>query len=149
MKTILLSVIAGFAAGFIACGVMSMKAIDRLKGEHAAEITSSLQSARETERKMVEERDELKKKYEEKIQQAEISNRQLRNDLRAGKLRLSVAVKKCTVPAASGTGSGEARVELDPTVADDLVSIATDGDIAIRKLNYCIDQYNAVRAEFR
>ena len=50
---------------------------------------------------------------------------------------------------ASGTGAGEARAELDPAAADDLVSIATDGDIAIRKLNYCIDQYNAVRAKFK
>lgn len=72
----------------------------------------------------------------------------LRSQLRSGASRLSIATTGC-ISASTDTTSDQrnqqARAELDSQVADDLVSIAADGDIAIRALNACIDSYNSVR----
>lgn len=72
----------------------------------------------------------------------------LRADVRAGAVRLSIATRS-RGPAASGadpgTGAAEERAELVPAAAIALIDIAADGDDAVRDLNACIDQYNAVR----
>jgi prophage endopeptidase len=49
---------------------------------------------------------------------------------------------------AAGSDRHETRAELDPAIAEDLETIASDGDDAIRQLNSCIDSYNDVRDKF-
>ncbi len=81
----------------------------------------------------------------------------LQYDLRLGAVRLSVPVlgtsQACGAradgdPGAAGGDRHEARVELAPQAAADLVDIAHDGNAAIHQLNACIDRYNAVRLRF-
>ncbi len=79
--------------------------------------------------------------------------------LRYGAVRLSVPVlgagagQACGAhtdgdPGAAGGDRHEARAELAPQAAADLVGIAHDGNAAIHQLNACIDRYTAVRARF-
>jgi hypothetical protein len=72
----------------------------------------------------------------------------LRNDVASGAVRLSIATQasvSTTSDTAPTCGNKQARAELDPAAANTLISIAADGDEAIRKLNSCIDSYNQVR----
>lgn len=71
--------------------------------------------------------------------------------VRAGAVRLSVPAR-CPGQAGSGRDTGpaggtgdQARAELDPQAGIDLVSIAADGDAAIRQLNVVIDAYEDAR----
>jgi len=64
---------------------------------------------------------------------------QLRSDVAAGAVRLSI---RSSCSAATANGNTEARTELDPKTADDLIAITADGDQAIIELNSCIDLYN-------
>ena len=65
---------------------------------------------------------------------AEIEN--LRVAIANGSKRMSVPVHCPTAPSAStGMDYGETRAELDPATAQDIVSIAADGDEAIRQLS--------------
>lgn len=82
-------------------------------------------------------------KLEKEKRDAEIKVNQLRADVASGAIRLSVRAS-CSSGAASG--DSEARAELDPKVADDLIAITADGDKAIIELNSCIDFYNNLRA---
>lgn len=74
--------------------------------------------------------------------------------IRAGNLRLSIAVRSCEAgpggAAADATIAGgdrpEARAELAPEAAVALEGIADDGDDAIRAHAACVDAYGAVRA---
>ena len=64
---------------------------------------------------------------------------QLRADVASGAQRLSIRAS-CSATVAGG--DSEARAELDPKTADDLIAITADGDQAIIELNSCIDLYN-------
>jgi len=64
---------------------------------------------------------------------------QLRSDVAAGAVRLSV---RSSCSATTAAGNTEARAELDPKTSDDLIAITADGDQAIIELNSCIDLYN-------
>lgn len=82
-------------------------------------------------------------KLEREKRDAEIKVNQLRADVASGALRLSVRAS-CSTGATSG--DQQARAELDPKTADDLIAITADGDKAIIELNSCIDFYNNLRA---
>ena len=74
-----------------------------------------------------------------------------RDRLRSGAVRVSVPARvPACQPGPDPVGPlalpDQARAELDPTFAQDLVRITSDGDAAIVDLNACIDRYNAVRA---
>lgn len=71
----------------------------------------------------------------------------LATDLRSGAVRLSIATtgQRAASDDSAAAGPGQARAELDPETADALVRITADGDDAIRDLNTCIAQYDAVR----
>ena len=79
-------------------------------------------------------------------------------DVRAGAVRLSIAVKAQARPAAASCSAGvdsasaavdpqESRAELVPETANALIGIAADGDDAVRDLNACIASYDALRAD--
>lgn len=94
------------------------------------------------ESKMQEEAAATTEKLEKEKRDAEIKVNQLRADVAAGALRLSV---RAHCSATDAAGDSETRAELDPKAADDLITIAADGDQAIRELNACIDFYNTLR----
>lgn len=81
-------------------------------------------------------------KLEKEKRDAELKVNQLRADVAAGAVRLSV---RASCSASTTAGDQQARAELDPKAADDLISIAADGDQAIIELNSCIDFYNNLR----
>ena len=81
-------------------------------------------------------------KLEKEKRDAQIKVDQLRADVAAGSVRLSV---RASCSASTAAGDSEARAELDPKVADDLIAITADGDQAIIELNTCIDFYNKLR----
>lgn len=64
----------------------------------------------------------------------------LRRAARTGDLRLYAkpaskpAAHQASNPASASGANDQARCELDPTTADDLISITSDGDAAIRQL---------------
>lgn len=94
------------------------------------------------ESKMQDEAAATTAKLEKEKRDAEIKVNQLRADVAAGAVRLSV---RASCSASTAAGDTEARAELDPKAADDLITIAADGDQAIRELNACIDFYNNLR----
>ncbi|RAM63232.1 lysis system i-spanin subunit Rz [Herbaspirillum rubrisubalbicans] len=72
----------------------------------------------------------------------------LRDELRTGAVRLSVAVDAASATAAAqaaAAGDREARADLLPAAAGRILDFALEGDDVVRDLNACIDKYH--RAE--
>ncbi|AYR24273.1 lysis system i-spanin subunit Rz [Herbaspirillum rubrisubalbicans] len=72
----------------------------------------------------------------------------LRDELRTGAVRLSVAVdaaSAATAAQAAAAGDREARADLLPAAAGRILDFALEGDDIVRDLNACIDKYH--RAE--
>lgn len=82
-------------------------------------------------------------KLEKEKRDAQIKVDQLRADVAAGAVRLSV---RASCSSGASEGDQQARAELDPKTADDLIAITADGDQAIIELNSCIDFYNNLKA---
>jgi len=121
---------------FIACLLMAFFAGKyQERQEIKAEVTR-IESA------MRDEAAATTAKLEKEKRDAEIKVNQLRADVAAGTVRLSV---RASCSASTAAGDSEARAELDPKTADDLIAITADGDQAIIELNSCIDFYNNLR----
>lgn len=142
---LLAGLVTGIFLGWIVNGWWSGNRIARLEKDHAEVVLKAEQDARKKEQAMQAEHDALAKKYEKEKKNAQTEIDRLRNRIRAGTVRLSVATRGCAVPGNTTNDAGETRAELDGKTADDLVAIAADGDRAIRDLNLCIDQYKALQ----
>jgi prophage endopeptidase len=121
---------------FIACLLMAFFAG---KYDERQEIKAEVERI---ESSMRDEAAATTAKLEKEKRDAQIKVDQLRADVAAGTVRLSVRAS-CSSGAAEG--DQQARAELDTKTADDLISIAADGDQAIIELNSCIDFYNNLR----
>ena len=128
-------VITAFLAGWVVNGW-------RLQTEVAEKEARILKATREKEQQLMQEIENLQNTLWEQQHESEKYINQLKSDIANSRLRLSVPVRNCTNSAPT---TGEARAELDGKTANDLVSIADDGDRAIRELNYCIDAYNSLK----
>ena len=116
--------------------------------EHAIALASATERYREAERggqqafanmtaALQKEKDDAKKRMDA-----------LRDELRTGAVRLSVAVDAASAAAAAqaaAAGDREARADLLPAVAERILDFALEGDDIVRDLNACIDKYH--RAE--
>jgi hypothetical protein len=121
--------------------------------EVALEVIEANEKARESEKQMAV----VATTYATTLRKNETNAQKKINDLRvavaSGERRLFIPTQaaNCSVqtsadaPVASGSDAGEARAELDRTVADSLIALTAEGDTAIRKLNICIDQYNSMK----
>lgn len=116
-----------------------------LESDYLEMTVSAERLSRQKEQLMQKKYDELLEKSIREKQIAKNENDSLRQRIRSNALRLSVPVA-CNTTADAGNASEGTRAELDAKTADNLVAIANDGDDAIRDLNLCIRQYNAVRA---
>jgi Bacteriophage Rz lysis protein len=90
--------------------------------------------------------------HQKETQDAETKIASLRDDVRSGAVRLSIATRAISknVNARNSTVAivdTETRSELMPEAANALISIAADGDAAVLDLNACIDSYNSARDE--
>lgn len=149
LKTKSIILLAGLATGIFLGwtinGWWTGNRIARLEKDHAEAVLKAEQDARKKEQAMQAEHDALARKHEKEKKNAQTEIDRLRSRIRADTVRLSVPTRSGTVSSNPGTATGETRAELDAQTADDLVAIAADGDDAIRELNLCIDQYNAIR----
>ncbi|UVL22401.1 lysis protein [Pseudomonas donghuensis] len=97
-------------------------------------LESSERSRKETIRLLAK----LDTEHTKERERANQTNANLRADIAAGKLRLSVLATNCTAvrttSTTTGMGDAEARAELDPAAAERIVRVANDGDDAIRAL---------------
>jgi DNA-binding protein YbaB len=110
-------------------------------GKHQARMEIQEEVTR-IETQMQTAADEAADKLQKEKQSAKSKIDQLRADVASGAVRLSV---RASCSATSATGDSEARAELDGETAQNLVSIAADGDEAILELNACIDFYNKIK----
>lgn len=127
------------------------------KGKHdenvrqQIEIASLNAKARETEQNMAKVANTYADTLRKSQNVAKSKETKLRADIATGNLRLSIPTQSSTVcpsttaASASGSDSGEARTELSGSVSETLISIASEGDAAIRKLNTCIQSYETLR----
>jgi hypothetical protein len=145
-------VILGFVLAMLsaAAGGYSKGQNDEYKRQQI-EIAALNAKARETEQIMAQ----VAQSYGETLRKAnnvaKSKETKLRADIATGNLRLSIPTQSSTVcpsttaASASGSDSGEARTELSGSVSETLISIASEGDAAIRKLNTCIQSYETLR----
>ena len=132
---------------FIACYQLGHhKGYDLAKLENGAVVGKLNEEARSAEEAHTKQVNDLAYKLTKANSDANTENSRLRTQLRAGTQRLYLPAA-CPVQASPSTAPAtgdrhEARAELDPEAAATLVTIAEDGDRAIRQLNACIDAYN-------
>jgi hypothetical protein len=113
------------------------------------EIAAANEKARQTEQNMAAVANTYATTLRNAQNAARAKETKLRADAATGALRLSIPTQAPVCPAPNATpaagDSREARAELDRSTAEALISIAADGDAAIRKLNACITLYNETR----
>lgn len=136
--------VASVCAGFVS-GCQYRKSID--EKERIEAVAKAQAEALKKTQEMNEEHEAIRQKFEQEQKDAEKTIANLKSRIADGSLRLSVRTKD--VCSDTATGDRERRAELDPADAQALISIAEDGDRAIRKLNQCIDQYSAVEGKMR
>lgn len=123
-----------------------------LIGHHQAETeqqaahAQAIEQAQEREHELVLSVNEIATRLQKEKEDAETRKKALIAGIHAGTVRLSLPAAACSGQSTTAsTGNiSEARAELDGPTAEALVSIAADGDNAIRQLNACIDAYNEV-----
>jgi hypothetical protein len=142
--------------GFV-LAMLSAAAGGYSKGKHdefakqQLEIAALNAQARETEQNMAKVANTYADTLRKSQNVAKVKETKLRADIATGNLRLSIPTQSSTVcpsttaASASGSDSGEARTELSGSVSETLISIASEGDAAIRKLNTCIQSYETLR----
>lgn len=143
LLSILLAVLGSFGGGYWKGGYDS-----DLKQQ--AEIAALNEKARETEKQMMVVATTYADTLRKSNKDAEKKITTLRANIATGDLRLSIPTQSPVCPSsdaatAAGDNSGEARTELDRSVAESLIAITAEGDTAIRKLNACIETYNTLR----
>lgn len=121
--------------------------------EMQAEIAKKNAEQQEIERERVAKLSDLSYKLAKEKENAKVANDRYVDALRAGSERLYIpvtgGVQACGDSTAASGDRNQARAELDPTTAINLVRITSDGDDAIRQLNACIDAYNALKPAAR
>ena len=142
-----IGLVIGSIVGWVSNGWRLNAKIESTSAEHAKAIQKAEKKAREKEQEWQASQNKLQAKYEEEKKDAESKIADLRRRVQSGAVRMSVNATACAVSKDPGTGTIQTRAELDPKDADDLISIATDGDRAIRELNLCVDKYNNLRKE--
>lgn len=113
-----------------------------------AEVARLNAIARETEHQLATQAAAAAQELTKANHEAETQISQLRSDVQSGAVRLSIAARSLQTATAAGAtaGAGPApRCDIDPTAAQDLISIAADGDAAIRQLNALITLYQQLK----
>ncbi len=110
-------------------------------GHHVAYVEQQEEIARISTKMQTVAAEATDKLHQEK-QDAQTKINQLRANVASGAVSLSI---RASCSASTAAGDSEARAELDPKAADDLIAITADGDQAIIELNSCIDFYNNLR----
>lgn len=123
----------------------------KAKQEMAEEVTKANDAARETEQVLTDKLNTQTVTLRKAQKNADRKIEKIKLDVGTGALRLSIPAHSCVqtpadAPIASGN-SGDSRAELDRSTAETLISIAADGDAAIRKHQACVAVYNEVMTQ--
>jgi prophage endopeptidase len=116
--------------------------------EQAAEIARLNAIEQIKEKAMKAEADKKANALKQENEDAQKKIDSLKSAVADGSVRLSIATRAVQASTASRSTCGagaEERAELDPKAAQDLISIAADGDAAIRQLNAMIALYNDLK----
>lgn len=114
------------------------------EAETLAEVAEANSKARAAERAASERMAKVVSDHEKEATLAKMETVRLRADVRSGARRLSVVtagLSACPDSGAAGGTGAETRTELAGSVTEALVSIASDGDAAIRQSNALIEAY--------
>lgn len=134
------------AAAVAAAGMRAYNAgYARHEAETSAAVAEANSKARAAERAASERMAKVVSDHAKEATLAKMETVRLRADLRRGARRLSVptadGVSGCEDSSPPARTGAEARSELAGSVAEALVSIAADGDDAIRQSNALIEAY--------
>lgn len=120
----------------------------KVSEEHAITLASATERYREAERGGQAAVAAITAAAQQEKENAKKQMDVLRGELRAGAMRLSVAVDEASAAAAAqaaGAGDREARADLLPAAAGRILDFALEGGDIVRDLNACVDKYH--RAE--
>ena len=137
-----LALMAGALAGYWTGHVQGEIREKRMNEAQAREETRRLEKVLKTNRELQQQISELQVRKEKE----EASAKKKYNDLLA---RINRGTVRVSIPArayggVSADDGPEARAEFDAEAVERLLAVGREGDAAIRDLNQCIDQYNAV-----
>lgn len=141
------SLITGISAALLTHNYTSASyktQIEKIKKTHAEDKATALGKMLSEQIRITQEWVEKEKVLYDEKAKSEREQDDLRKRIRDGDQRLSVVLKtragNCTLPETAGTGNvdnGTERAELDGAFAERIVTIANDGDAAIRQLSAC------------
>jgi prophage endopeptidase len=134
-----------FACGWTAKGWKDGQAYQLLLTQQAEAEGARTKATLDQLNKAIAERDakqtaitDLDQRYHKELKNAQDQIAKLRRGIAAGGVRLSFpAVPGSCQPDSAGVGNGAARTDVDRQTADDLISITSYGDDAIRQLTAC------------
>jgi len=139
VSTVSIVTVIAFVVGCVAGFLYNQ---NRLEARYTAEKLALVESIREKEKALTDANEALQSKLKKEQANANKTIANLKRDVANGRVQYYANVR---ISDSSKLGFREERGELDRTLAQSLIDIASDGDQAIRELNYCIDAYNSLR----
>ena len=142
-----LALIAGAWGGYWLGHLQGEIREKRMNEVQAREETERLEKALKTSRELQQQISELQVRKEKEEANAKKKYDDLLARVNRGTVRVSIPARACGGVSADGRAAAdgtETRAELDAETVGRLLAVGRDGDAAIRDLNQCIDQYNAV-----
>lgn len=118
----------------------------KVSEQHALALASATERYREAERSGQQAVAAITAAAQQEKENAKKKMDVLRGELRAGAVRLSVAVDAASAAAAAqaaSAGHREARADLLPAAAERILDFALEGDDIVRDLNACVDKYHS------
>ena len=140
--------LTGFIAGWTTCGWKYDATLKAEKAEVLKEQERRILEVQTKNRELQETVNGLNHKRQEENDDAKRRYDALLSRIHRGTVRVSIPVREdsgLSRRGHSGHDDQKARAELDPETVERILAVGRDGDQAIRDLNFCIDQYNAVR----
>ena len=145
--SIILAFITGALGGYWLGHLQGEIREKRMNEAQAREETERLEKALKTNRELQQQISELQVKKQKEDDEAKKKYDDLLARVNRGTVRVSIPARACVGVSADGRAAAdgtETRAELDAETVGRLLAVGRAGDAAIRDLNQCIDQYNAV-----
>lgn len=143
-----LALIAGCLAGYWVSSLQWETRESRINEIQAREETLRLEKAMEENRNLHETVNQMQIRAKKENDDAKRENDLLLARIKRADVRVSIpavrVVKTYPVVDIPALMMEKSRAELDPTVVERILSVGRDGDTAIRNMNQCIDQYQAL-----
>lgn len=143
-----LALITGVLAGYWLCNLQWEAKDARMNESQAQEETKRLEKTMEENRNLHETVSQMQIRMKKENDNAKRENDLLLARIQRADVRVSIPARACRKDVSGrghpGADDGKARAELDPETVELILAVGRDGDTAIRNMNQCIDQYQAV-----